>query len=911
MTQKIKSQSILRDPAHDIWRLGSHALDAFFKPNSVAIIGATEKPHSVGFTLTNNLVSLFKGKVYPVNPKRTAVCGVPAYQSIAGIPEKPDLAVIVTPSQTVPDLIAECAAAGIRSAIIISAGFKELGAPGAELERQVLKAARGRVRIIGPNCLGVMNPHMQFNATFADRMAKPGSVAFLSQSGALCTAILDWSFGARVGFSSFVSLGSMLDVNWGDLIDYLGNDPKTKSILIYMESVGDARSFMSAAREVSLCKPIIILKAGRTEAAAKAAASHTGSLAGSDEVLNAAFERAGVIRVKNIGELFHLANILAKQLRPRGPRLSILTNAGGPGVLATDSLIEGGGKLAELSPSTISSLDKLLPPHWSHGNPVDILGDAGPERYAQATEILAGDETTDALLVILTPQSMTDPAKTAELLSERLKSNQKPVLASWMGGVETSKGIPFLTKAGIPVSDYPDQAAQMFNYMWKYQHGLDLLYQTPASSGNLDSALRLDTANLIRLIQESGRNVLTEDEAKKILTHYGIPAVETIIAHDENETVKIAEHIGYPVVLKLFSLTITHKTDVGGVRLNLQTAEETRAAFKAIRSSVVSLKGEDSFQGVSVQRMIDRNGYELLLGSSADPQFGPVIAFGAGGQLVEVMKDYALALPPLNATLARQLIEKTRIFKALTGVRGQPSVNLEKLSDILVKFSRLVLEHPRIREIDINPLLVSGEEMIALDARIVLHEQNMPDNKLPRPAIRPYPSEYIYRWTTKNGLSVVIRPIRPEDEPSLVNFHRALSEKTVRRRYFKSIGLTERVAHDRLSRVCYNDYDRQIALVVESQESKNEILAVARLTKTQGDAAKFSMIVNDQNQNQGIGEKLLSLVTDIAKKEGVATVAAEMLMDNIVMRKIFEKLNFAIIGESDDKVIFSLDLARS
>src|SRR5713226_27606 len=576
------------EAAHDILGLRRRPLDVFFAPRNVAVIGATETPASVGRTILWNLInSPFGGTVFPVNPKRPSVLGIRAYSKIADVPDQVDLAVIVTPAASVPGVVRECVAAGVKGAIIISAGFKEAGQSGAELERQVLEAARsGNMRIIGPNCLGVMSPLSGLNATFATTIARPGNVALVSQSGAICTAILDWSLREMVGFSAFLSIGSMLDVGWGDLIEYLGDDPHTRSIIIYMESIGDARAFLSAAREVALSKPIIVIKAGRSEAAAKAAASHTGSLAGSDEVLEAAFRRCGVLRVANISDLFYMSEVLAKQPRPKGPRLTIITNAGGPGVLATDALMALNGKLAELSEETTAALDKILPPHWSHGNPIDILGDAGPERYAKAVEIAAKDPGSDGLLVIMTPQGMTDPTQIAEQLKPYAKLDGKPILASWMGGVEASGGEEILNHAGIPTFPYPDTAVKVFDYMWRYTYNLRGLYETPALATEADSSAREQAASLIADVRKSGRTLFTEEESKQLLALYGIPTVRTLAAKTADEAVRFAGEIGYPVVVKLNSETVTHKTDVGGVQLNLADETAVRRAWATIEASV-------------------------------------------------------------------------------------------------------------------------------------------------------------------------------------------------------------------------------------------------------------------------------------------------------------------------------------
>lgn len=897
--------------AHDVLRTQRRPLDAIFAPQSVAVVGATEKAGSVGRTILWNLISTpFGGTVYPVNPRRPNVLGIKAYQSVSDLPETPDLAVIVTPAPSVPAIIAECVARGVPGAIIISAGFKEIGPEGAALERQVLEQARaGRMRIIGPNCLGLMNPLNGLNATFASTMAKPGNVGLVSQSGALLTAILDWSLKENVGFSKFVSIGSMLDVNWGDLIDYLADDPQTKSILLYMESIGDARSFLSAAREVALTKPIIVIKAGRSAQAAKAAASHTGSLAGSDEVLDAAFRRSGVLRVNRISELFYLAEALSKQPRPRGPRLTILTNAGGPGVLATDTLIGNGGQLAELSPETVGELNAFLPVHWSHANPIDVLGDADPERYAKSLEKAGNDPASDGLLVILTPQAMTDPTQTAETLKNAARTvTGKPVLASWMGGADVSAGEAILNRSNIPTYAFPDTAAQVFTLMWRYSDNLRALYETPslAEEEMADQAASERAASLIAHALRQGRTLLTELESKQLLEAYGIPTVPTRVATTIDEAVAQAEALGYPTVLKLHSETITHKTDVGGVKLNLADADAVRTAFTSIQESVTAKAGAGHFLGVTVQPMVKLDGYELIIGSSIDAQFGPVLLFGSGGQLVEVYRDRALGLPPLNTTLARRLMEQTKIFTALKGVRGRDPVDLKSLEALLVRFSRLIVEQRRIAELDINPLVASPEHLIALDARVVLHPADVPDDRLPQPAIQPYPQQYVERWRMKGGDEVTIRPIRPEDEPLIVKFHEALSENSVYMRYFHAMKLSQRTSHERLTRICFIDYDREMALVAEGRDAsgQRQILGVGRLSKHRGlNQGEFALLIADQAQHQGLGSELLRRLIAIGRDTGLDRIGASILPQNLPMQKLCERLGFTLTPDERDEVV--------
>ena len=908
-TGKVGKHRPTQDKAHDVLRTEGHPLDAIFKPQSVAVIGASDRPGSVGRAVLWSLVSSpFGGTVYPVSEKRASVLGIKAYATVEQIPETVDLAVIVTPADTVPGVIGQCVAAGVRGAIVISAGFKEHGEHGKELERQILEQlGDSGMRLIGPNCLGVMNPVSGLNATFAPNMARPGNVAFISQSGALCTAILDWAQKEVVGFSAFVSIGSMLDIGWGDLIDYLGNDPRTHSIVMYMESVGDARSFLSAAREVSLSKPIIVIKAGRTAAAAHAAASHTGTLAGSDEVLEAAFRRCGVLRVNTISDLFYMAETLSKQPRPKGPRLAVVTNAGGPGVLAADSIISAGGELAELSPATLDQLNQALPPHWSHNNPVDILGDALPDKYAKVVEIVAADTNNDGLLVVTCPQGMSHPTITAEKLAPLAKGLGKPVLACWMGGSEMTAGIEILNRAGIPTFAYPDAAARIFYYMWRYSCLVRGLYETPVLPQGDENPDRARADAIVEKVRQAGRTLLTEPESKELLACYQIPTAPTLEAHSGHEAVEKANELGYPVVVKLLSHTITHKTEVGGVKLNLSTPEAVRNAWCEIESSVHEKASAEDFLGVTVQPFFRAEGYELILGSTVDAQFGPVMLFGTGGQLVEVFADRALALPPLTTTLARRFMEQTRIFKALQGVRGRKPIDVSALEELLVRFSQLVAEQRWIKEIDINPLLASPDRLIALDARIILYPQDTKKEEIPRLAIRPYPKQYVRHGAMKNGEEILVRPIRPEDEPLLIKLHQVLSERTVYLRYFQPLRLSQRTAHDRLTRICYIDYDREMALVVEHKKKDDgtpEIIAIGRLSRLHGkDEAEMAVLVDDRFQHQGLGTELYRRLVEVARDEHLGSVVSTILSENREMQTICRKLGFQLESSIEDGTV--------
>ena len=874
------------------------------------MIGATEKPASVGRTVLRNLMEQPSGAtIFPINPHRSNVLGIRCYPNIAAIGEQVDLAIVITPAATVPDVLQECVTAGVRSAIVISAGFAELGAGGRALEnkiRQVL--ASGHLRLIGPNCVGVMNPRTGLNATFAQSNALPGNIAFLSQSGALCTAVLDWSRRENVGFSGVVSVGSMLDVSWGDLIYHYGDDAYTSSILIYMESVGDARSFLSAAREVSLRKPIIVIKPGRTEAARKAAASHTGSITGSDEVFEAAFRRAGILRVASIGELFDMAEVLSKQPRPHGPRLAVVTNAGGAGVLAVDALLATGGQLATLSSDTQEKLNKLLPAAWSHANPVDTLGDCLPEMYAKALQAVAEDPNCDAVLSILAPQGMTEPEQAAGLVRKAAETIKKPLIASWMGGSRMQLAANVLNEARIPTFEYPDAAARSFAYMWRYSSYLQALYETPVFTGDLSEDGPRRVAEIIAGAVAKDRTVLTEHESKQVLAAYELPATLSKLAESVDEAVAAAEKIGYPVVLKLNSETVTHKSDRGGVHLNLKDASAVRSAFAQIQTAFAA---DGSFQGVTVQPMVNTSGYELILGSSTDPQFGPVLVFGLGGQLVEVLRDNAHALPPLTTTLARRMMENTRILQALKGVRGRKPVDLEKLEELLVRFSELVVENPRIADIEINPLLASEQGFIALDARVILHPATMRDAELPRPAIRPYPCQYISNWQSHDGTSFTLRPIRPDDEPLMVDFHHQLSETSVYMRYFLPLKLDFRVSHERLFTKCFIDYEREIGLVAEYTDEKGarRIAGIARLIRKHSDnSAEVAFLIADKFQNRGLGTHMLDTTIQIARKEGIATLEGATLADNFNMKDMFIKAGFRFALPEDGVATAELQL---
>jgi acetyltransferase len=805
----------------------------------------------------------------------------------------------------VPGIVEQCAGRGVPAAIIISAGFSELGAEGRALENRIA-AARGKMRIIGPNCLGVIHPPSNLNASFAAAMAQPGKVALLSQSGAICTSILDWAAAKHVGFSTFVSVGSMLDVDFADLIDHFGDDPATRSIVLYVESIGDVRKFLSAARSVSRTKPVIVVKAGRHEAGARAAASHTGALAGSDAVFDAAFHRAGILRVLTIPELFDMSEILALQPQPRGPNLAIITNAGGPGVMATDALMLGGGRLAPLASATLERLNRALPPYWSHANPIDVLGDATPERYRLAIEACVEDPTVQGLLVLLTPQAMTDPTATARALTGFAQVQGKPVLACWMGVRQVAQGRGLLNAAGIPTFAAPEGAVRAYLHMVEYRKAQELLYETPQALPEdwVPDCERV--RSIVAEVRSAGRTLLTESEAKEVLAAYGIPVAAAVECRMVDEAVQAAELIGYPVVLKLLSQTITHKTDVGGVELNLERPTAVRAAFHAIRAGVARLNDAAAFAGVTVQPMITDRGLELIVGSSIDQQFGPVILFGAGGILVEVLQDRALALPPLNRTLARRLMERTRIYSALKGFRGQGPVDLGALETLLVRFSQLVIDQPDVAEIDVNPLLAGPSRIVALDARIVLAAPGVPR---PRLAVHPYPNQYTAPFVLRNGDKVLVRAIQPEDEPLIIAMHARHSEHTIRMRFFS---LVKTLSRDSLIRLCHLDYDREMGLLAAAHQGNEAVcLGVSRYyLDPETGVAEFALVVDDGCHRQGLGRHLMERLIAIARERGLRRLTGLVLAENLAMLELTRSLGFQREATTNGDVIHvGLDLS--
>jgi acetyltransferase len=876
-------------------------LDGIFKPRSIALVGASETKGKLGNILLRNLIDGgYKGSVYAVNPKYKTINGQKSFKTVIDIDDEVDLAVIVTPIESVPEIMRDSAKKKILGAIIISAGGKEVGERGKAVEGRILKeAAKGGIRIIGPNTLGIIHPSHSLNASFAHRMALPGSLAFISQSGALCTAVLDMSCKENIGFSHFISIGSMADVDFGDLIDYLGSSEEVSSIILYIESLTNAKKFMSAARAVSRIKPIIALKSGRSQAGAEAAASHTGAMAGEDDVYEAAFRRAGILRVRTMYELFNCAEALGKQRRPRGPRLGIVTNAGGPGVMAADKLAELGHEPAPLSDKTINLLNSVLPPHWSKRNPVDIIGDATPERYLDAVRICLDSDDIDGLIVILTPQAVTGATVVARRVSKLRTDRLKPIFAVWMGGDEVEAGISVLNKAGIPTYRSPEEAVNIFLLMYSYGYNLKLLQETPRELHSELNLNREKTREIMKKCLVRSSNVLSETESKELLESYGIPVNRTFISKSPEQAVELATEIGFPVVLKIYSPDITHKTDAGGVILDINSAEDVAVAFNKIIENAKNYDPKARIAGVTIQRMIKKTGYEIILGSKSDQLFGPVILFGMGGTMTEVIGDKAIGLPPLNTTLAKRLIERTKVSKVLGGFRNKPPVNEEFLEEILVRLSHLVTDFPEIREIDINPLLVNEKDIVALDARIVVKPSKLKSPK--HMVIAPYPQRYEARWKTTDGIPILLRPIRPEDEGMMLDLFNAFSERTMLFRFFQVL---KSMPHEQIVRYTQIDYDREMAIVaVGNEHNKERIFGVGRLNYYPNlETSEFSVVVGDPWQRKGLGTKLLNLCIEIAKERRISQLWGDIMAGNEGMIRLCKRLGFKISWHHEEGI---------
>jgi len=889
-------------------------LDKIFSPQNVAIIGASDVEGSVGYALVKNFTQLgYAGKVYFVNIRKPQILGVKTYKTVNQIPEPVDLAIIATPAKTVPDVMEECGMAKVKGVIIVSGGFKETGLAGKALEEKILAIAKKyAIRVVGPNCIGIIHPKINLNATFLDNMPKPGNIAFLSQSGALGSAILDWAVRENIGFSSFVSVGSMIDVDFGDLIDYFGSDPKTKSILMYIEGITEARKFMSAARHFARTKPIIVVKSGKFTESAKAVASHTGSFSGEDDVYDAAFKRAGIVRVEEVADLFNAAEVLGTQPLPKGPRLAVITNAGGPGVMATDALIARGGKLAELSEKTMDMLNGVFPPFWSKGNPIDVLGDARVDRYKTAVEACLNDDTIDGVLVIFTKQAGSEPVEIARGIVELVRGKayqNKTILTSFMGFDTVEEANNIFNANNIPTYSTPEEAIKTYMYMYNYQRNLELLYETPEELPVDASPPKRPIMAILRNASLENREELTESEAQKVLKYYNFPVLKTLIAHNVDEAVTLAQEIGFPVALKILSPQIVHKSEAGGVILNVNSPSAVREAFELLIQRAKSYNSDAQINGVIVQPMIEKNGYELIIGGKTDPVFGPVILFGMGGVGVELFKDYSIGLPPLNTTLLRRMMEETKVYQLLKGYRNTPPVDLKRLEETVLLFSQLLIDFPQIKEISINPLLVNEKDACILDATIVIDKNKVCKKFEPHAhmVISPYPKKYEMLWSLKNGQEVLLRPIKPEDEPMWLEMFQSFSEEAIRYRFFQILKDTP---HEVRVRYCNIDYDREIAIIAELTENgRRKILGVTRLSiESDGKSGEMAFIVTDYWQGLGLGTKMVDYVLDIAKEKGVENVYAIMLSDNYRALSLTKKMGFNFEYLSDGTVKGVLDL---
>jgi acetyltransferase len=874
-------------------------------PKAVAAIGASEEEGSVGQTLMKNLLlGKDRRKIYPINIKRSSIMGLKCYASIAEVPEHIDLAIIATPAKTVPALVEDCAKAGVEGVVIISAGFREVGPEGAKLEDEIksIQAKHG-IRVLGPNCVGLIRPQVGLNATFLRDNPQPGQIAFVSQSGALGSAMLNWAVSADIGFSMFASLGSTLDIDYGDMIDYLGEDPHTRSIIIYMEGVGNAKKFMSAARGFARTKPIIVIKAGKYAAGAKAASSHTGALAGDYAVYDAAFKRAGVVMVDEIGDLFDCATVLDSRFLPQGPKLAIVTNAGGPAVLAADSIITNGGELAKFSDSTIQTMDAALPPYWSHGDPMDILGDADIKRYEQAVRTCIADLNVDGLLVIYTPQGTTQPTLVAEAVAKIAADRRKPMLTVWMGEKSVLEARQVFYRNNIPTYATPEEAIKSYMYMYRYRRNLELLYETPEE---LPVDFAPPKSHLKVLIRKAAkdRTALTQPEVDRFLDAYNIPRAKGSLAKSVEQAAMVASDIGYPIVMKIASEDILHKTDIGGVITGIDSSQAVKGAYKTLLERARKAKPDAKIDGVYVQKMMSNIDYELILGTKKDRDFGSVILFGMGGIGVELLHDVSIGLPPLNQVLATRVLEETKIYQALSkGLRNKPPIDLRLLEEIMVRFSNLIVDFPEIGEMDLNPLVVSEGKLCVLDARIILDKNALDRTEAyPNLVIMPYPTKWVTLWRTKDGTEVTLRPIRPEDEPMELEFIRGLSSETSRFRFFQII---KDLPHEALVRFCNIDYDREMAFIAETREGDRKIeVGVSRLilepNKKKGE---FAVVVSDNYQAKGLGIKLIDMLIEVAKEKGVESIYGIIMGENLKMIRLCEKLGFTTKREHEDVLV--------
>ncbi len=888
-------------------------LKKLFQPRSIAVIGASDKTTSIGFTVMRNLLEgEFKGVITPVNIRHREVFGLKSYYHIGDVPEAPDLAIITAPSYAVMRIVRECGKTGVGGIAILSAGFNETDEEGLHRLERIKEIAREHnMRVLGPNCMGFINPYLGLNASFSSRIANPGNIAFISQSGALGMSTLDWAMEQNVGFSYFVSVGAMADVGFADLIDFFGTDSHTSCILVYMETVKEARRFMSAARAFARHKPIIVLKAGRSREGRRVARSHTGALAGNDRVFSAAFQRSGIIRVSTIAQLFNSAQSLAMQPRPNGNRMAILTNAGGPAILATDYLVAKGGELAQLTEKTYEKLSESLPVNWSHNNPVNVRGNASAEVYQTALEILLKDKNTDGVLLILTYQANTDPEAIAEAVVKVNKRARKPILATWMGEQAVVEGREILESGKVPHYRYPESAVDVFLRIFEYNRNLELLYETPPEEPMEFKPDREKALALIRKVLAEGRQQLMESEAKELLSFYEMPVTNYQLAHSADEAVAFAEQCGYPVVLKVASPDIYHKSDIGGVCLNLPDEAAVREAYQQALDNTRKHAPKADIRGVVIERMVSKP-FELLIGSRKDALLGPVIAVGKGGIAVEVYRDTRLELPPMNMALAQRMIEQTKIYPLLKGYRNRKGVDLDLLAFTLCKFAYLVMDFPEIQEIDINPFVMDDKEGVMLDAHVVLDPNVSRAERRPYShlVIPPYPGRYRRTIKAKNGTPVFLRPIRPEDEPMELEMVNRLSKESL---YFRFFGYVPKMTHELMTRFTQIDYDREMAVVaLIEQDGKEEMIGVVRIIADPwGEAAEYAILIADEWQGQRLGSQMTDYIIEIGRDMKLSEIYATVLSSNKGMLTLFERKGFDIQREDFETFHVSLKLKKS
>ena len=881
----------------------SNQLEPLFNPTSIAVFGASDSGGSVAsLVFANLLAGGFEGPIIPINPKHAEVSGRRCYGTIAEAGQAVDLAVIATPAATIGEIVRQCGDAGVHHAIVLSAGFGETGARGKALESDLLEIAkRADVRFIGPNCVGLVRPWLGLNATFLKSGTPQGGLALVSQSGALCSAISDWAEPHHLGFSSVVSLGNSVSIDIGDVLTFLATDPKTTAILLYVEGVGDARSFLSGLRIAARLKPVIVLKAGRHAQSSKAAHTHTGALIGSDAVFDAALERAGAVRAQTFGQLFAAAEILSAGRAAKGKRLGIITNGGGAGVLAADRAGDLHLDLPDPSAKTIEALDALLPAYWSKANPVDILGDAPPEAYREAVRLCADDDNFDGLLVMLTPQAMTRATDAAKAVIDGLASaTRKPVLACWMGETSVAEARDLLSESGIPDFSTPERAVEAFSYLTRHELHRRLALETPGPLSDLTPPDVNGARMIIASALAEGRTVLSDIESKALLRAFRIPCNMTIEADSAARALIAAETVGLPIAMKINSPQISHKSDVGGVRINIMSAADVQTAYRELTDNAKAARPDATILGVTVEPMAKvEDARELVVGVSRDPVFGPTILFGAGGTMVEILQDSAVSLPPLNEVLANRLIDRTRVARLLAAFRNRSPVDRAAVINVLLRISNLVCECPEVEELDINPLIAGPDGVIAVDARIVVGRPSASLGQYDHMAITPYPRHLVQHGFLADGTPLIIRPIRPEDAESEQSFVRELSEEA---RHFRFMYSLSELPPDMLARFTQPDYNREMALVALTEEYNKPVQqAVARyVINPDGTSCEFAIVVSDKRQHQGIATRLMKALMDAARDHRMTSMEGKVLATNRSMLQLMVDLGFTIENSSEE-----------